>query len=537
MTYVFLRKSFQLLIDSGLIKRGAVVGFALALGGCAGLPQKTSAPPRQLVVDGLNLSYVNDTLVRGFSEIRDRAYQQPDLDQLFTAALTGLQTIDPAIMTSTVDDHVVVDYQDQRLIDLPPAARSDVAGWSLSTLRTLMAARKTSPLLHAADEEAIYKALFTKALTLIDPYSRYSGRQDAIRNRLVRDGVIGLGVRLELQDDGALVKAIVNEGPADIVGVKIGDIITHANGAPLTNQTLVQVRHRLDGTIGTRVALTIRREGEPQPLEITAALDLVVPDTVTANFNNGVLELKVSSFNQRTALAVEKAVVAARDGSEKLKGIVLDLRGDPGGLLDQAVDMADLFLETGTIASLHGRHPGANQYYAAKPGDIVLGTPLAVIIDGKSASAAEIVAAALQDNHRAAVVGTVSWGKGSVQTLRKLPNGGEIALTWSRVVVPRGVALHGLGLMPDVCTSGAPATVGEILEAVSVDTRPGSAVRREWKDAADDVDLHTRLRTECPAEAHPDYPLDLEVARRIVSDQQLFVQAVHEDTLQFAAKY
>ena len=532
MTYVFRRESIHV-----LIKRVAVLGLTLALGACAGMPDKVRPPPRQLVLDGLNLSYVNDVLVRGFTEISERAYEEPDLDKLFTTALAGLQTIDPAITTSTADDHVLVSYADQPLADIAPAARADIAGWSLSTLRTVVAIRKKSPLLHAADDEAIYKALFTKALTVIDPYSRYATRQDAIRNRLVRDGVIGLGVRMELIDGGALVKAIVNDGPADIVGVKINDIITHANGVALTGQTLVQIRHRLDGTIGTKVALTIRREGEPQPLDITAALDLVVPDTVTATFSNGVLELKVASFNQRTALAVEKAVVAARDGSEKLKGIVLDLRGDPGGLLDQAIDIADLFLETGTIATLHGRHSGANQYYAAHPGELVPNVPLAVIVDGKSASAAEIVAAALQDNHRAAVVGTVSWGKGSVQTLRKLPNGGEMALTWSRVVVPRGVALHGLGLMPDVCTSGSSASVSEVLAAMSADTQPGSAVRREWRDAADDADLHARLRTECPAETHADHPLDLEVARKIVSDESLFVQAVHEDNVQFAAKY
>jgi len=358
-----------------------------------------------------------------------------------------------------------------------------------------------------------------------------------VRNRLVRSGVIGLGVRVELVKEGALIKAIVDKGPADFAGLNIDDIITHANGVPLVNLSLSEVRSRLDGVLGAIVNLTALRPGLGEPLVVTATLDPVVPETVIPTLRDGILELKVTSFNQRTAQTVQRAVAAARhESAETLKGIVLDLRGDPGGLLDQAIDIADLFLSEGTIATLHGRHPGANQFYAANAGDIAEGLPIAVIIDGKSASATEIVVAALQDNRRAVVVGTGSWGKGSVQTIRRLPNGGELTLTWAHVITPRGAALNGLGLLPNVCLSGAEAALGDAIDQVLSASPSGADARRQWQAPADTPEAHQALRAACPAEARPDRPIDLDVARRIVGDPALMATAVPDNAPQLAVK-
>src|SRR5262249_55126034 len=142
---------------------------------------------------------------------------------------------------------------------------------------------------------------------------------------------------------------------------------------------------------------------------------------------------------------------ARKANGSALKGIVLDMRGDPGGLLDQAIETADLFLDSGVIAILKGRHPGAQQFYSAHRGDIADGTPIVILTDGHTASAAEIVTAALQDNGRAVVVGTESLGKGSVQTIVGLPSGGELSISWAHVTTPRGTLLHGLGILPDIC--------------------------------------------------------------------------------------
>ena len=514
-----------------------VLAVSVGLSACAGsLPgneriQTTSG----ITVDGLDVSAMNTVFIKGFSEIRDRALEEPDVERLFVTGLDGLKSLDPEIRVAVSDERLTLSYQDQKISDLGPPPKDNITAWSRAALMTVLAGRKASPLLRLADEEVLYKAIFTGALSLMDPFSRYATRQDAARNRLVRDGVIGLGVRVDLVPDGAFIQSIVRGGPGDLAGLKINDTILTADGVTLANQSLPDVRKRLDGTTGSPVALTVLHAGDSAPVNITAVRDLVVPDTVTSTVINDVAELRIRSFNQRTAHAVERAVIAARRETDgKLKGIVLDLRGDPGGLLDQAIDIADLFLDTGTIVTLHGRHPGSQQYYAAHRGDIAPGIPLAIVVDGKSASASEIVAAALQDNHRAAVVGTVSWGKGSVQTVMRLPNSGEIALTWARAIVPRGVALHGLGLLPDVCLSGEATTVSDVVGRMFERPQRGADARRQWRVAQDTPAAHESLRTACPAEAHPDRAVDLEVARRIVSDPALLALAISEDAPQVA---
>jgi carboxyl-terminal processing protease len=270
-------------------------------------------------------------------------------------------------------------------------------------------------------------------------------------------------------------------------------------------------------------------------LSLTVRRDLVIPETVIARTIDDVLEIRIRSFNQRTAESVEKAVAAAR-AAGPVKGIVLDLRSDPGGLLDQAVDLADLFLDSGTIIALRGRHPGAQQFYAAHPGDIAPGIPMTIVIDGRAASASEIVAVALQDNQRAAVVGTVSLGKGSVQTVVRLPNQGEIVLTWSRAYTPRGAGLHGLGVLPDVCLSGEAATLTDTVGRIFGGGSLPAGIVDGWRSPPSEADGLEALRAACPPEAHPDRPIDIEVARRLVQDPALLARALQGNARQLAEK-
>jgi len=523
----------------GWVRCFALTTLAVALSACAGMSPNGEGPraARRVIIDGLDVNVMNAVFVRGFDEIKERAYAEPQLDKLFTAGLAGLSTIDPDLRITAANGRLGLAYKDREVSDLGQFPDASVLAWSATTIRALVVARRFSPKLKVADDEAIYKAIFKGALTTIDPYSRYASRQDAARNRLVRNGVIGLGVRVELVDDGALIKGIVEKGPADLAGLRIDDVITHANGVPLVNQSLADVRRRLDGVLGAVVRLTAHRPGAQEALTVTAALDLVVPDTVHSSLRDGILELVIGSFNQRTAFAVERAVTAAREeNGGKLRGIVLDLRGDPGGLLDQAIDIADLFLDEGTIANLYGRHPGANQFYAAHRGDIAEGVPIALIIDGKSASATEIVVAALQENRRAVVVGTVSWGKGSVQTIRRLPNGGELTLTWAHVVTSQGVSLNGLGLLPNICLSGDEASLSGIIDTLFARDQLRADIARQWQSPADNPETHRALRAACPAKAYPGRAIDLDVARRIVSDPALMALALPDTAPQLAVK-
>jgi len=200
--------------------------------------------------------------------------------------------------------------------------------------------------------------------------------------------------------------------------------------------------------------------------------------------------------------------------------------------LDQSVTVADLFLDEGTIVSTRGRHPEARQYYSATRGDIAGGLPIVVLMDGESASAAEIVAAALQDGGRAVVIGTTSYGKGTVQTVVQLPNGGEITLTWSRFHSPSGYVLHGLGVPPVACTSGrARRTEPAMVERVLADVRghADTIARRlsSWRHTAfEDTERRLRLRALCPAEHHEPDGLDEVVARRLIRDPGLYARAI-----------
>jgi len=512
--------------------KGAVVASAILLSACA----QTQVAERHVFVDGLNVTMMNTVMVKAFGDIKERAYEDPDVDTLFTAALGNLNTIDPDIKVGVARGRINVTYRDQNVGGLR-APKDSISAWSFTSIQTLMLARKASAAMRAVNEEAFYKAVFNGAFTKLDGYSRYASHEEAARNRLLRDGVIGLGARVETHPDGVIVQSIMSDGPADQAGLRVDDIITHADGESLARKPLAEARRRLDGSTGSAVTLSVYRADRPDGLIVIVTRDLVVPDTVTSVVNDGVLELHVRSFNQRTAYAVEKAInTARREHPGRLKGIVLDLRSDPGGLLDQAIDIADLFLSDGTIATLHGRHPGAHQYYAARRGDVASGLPLAIVIDGKSASAAEITAAALQDNRRAAVVGTGSWGKGSVQTVLRLPNGGEIALTWAHTVTPRGAALHGLGLLPDVCLSGDPASVSDVLGKLSMPDAHDIGSRRLWQMPPDEPAAHVAMRAICPAEPRPDRAIDMEVARRIVSDPALRALAMRDVTAQLATK-
>ena len=519
----------------GVIKFGMVATAAVALSGCAWLSQTAHPAYRPVVVEGVDINVVYDVLVKGFDEIQEHALDKPPLDTMFMAALNGMKTVDPALQVKSVKKSLALYYSDRKIVELGPASKPDIRTWSFATLRALMGARRSSPAFRALDEEGLYKVVFGYALTTLDPYSRYAGRQVAASLRLVREGVIGLGVRLELDSDGARVKAILDDSPASNAGLHLNDMIVQANGVRLKNRQLAEVRRSLDGSVGKTVNLTVRRPGEQNPLDFKVALDLVVPDTVAETFDNGILVLTIQSFNQRTAYAVEKAVTTARD-SGKLKAIVLDFRGNGGGLLDQAVDIADLFLDSGDIITLRGRHPDANQYYKANPGDIAPGIPMALLIDGKSASAAEIVVAALQDNHRATVIGTVSWGKGSVQTIRRLPNSGEFALTWARAMTPRGAALHGLGLLPNVCLSNEEDSATSVASRLRAGTGTNVAAQHQWQAPEDNPAAHEALRKACPPEAHSNRALDLDVAKRIITDPTLMALAIPDDAPQLAVK-
>lgn len=505
----------------------------LLLAACAAPTPKPAVP--HVYVDGLDITAMRVVFKRGLDEIKARAYDDQNMDELFKSAVANLHAIDADVSVTASSDHVTISYNGAA--NDVPVVYGDTVSLTTALLDTIVAARKHSMKLKVADEEAIYKAIFPPMLAKIDIYSRYANRSDASRNRLLRDGVIGLGVEVVAVPAGAWVNALVVDGPAAKAGVKSNDVIVRVNGAVIARRRLADIRRMLDGSSDTLVHLEIRRLGERKPIHIVAKRDLIVPDTVTSTLVNGVAELQVRSFNQRTGRAISQLVTEARKANGgTLKGIVLDLRGDPGGLLDQAIEMADLFLDTGVIAVLKGRHPGAQQFYAAHHGDIAEGAPIVILTDGRTASAAEIVAAALQDNGRAVVVGTESLGKGSVQTVIGLPNGGELSITWAHVTTPRGTLLHGLGILPDVCLTDDAKDAATLSSQTITNLEPSAEVRRQWTAAGVDEDLRRNLRNTCPAQANPERAAEMDVARRLLRDPTLIARLTTGQSEQLAVK-
>ena len=275
--------------------------------------------------------------------------------------------------------------------------------------------------------------------------------------------------------------------------------------------------------------MTIARPALENPFEVTLERRRIVPPTVEARLEGHTGVIRVSSFNQRTAETVRREVSRLkRDFPRDLDGYVLDLRDNPGGLLDQAVEVADVLLREGEIVRTRGRHPHSRQQYAASGRDYAEGLPLIVLINGDSASASEVVAAALQDRGRAVVIGTNSYGKGTVQTVYRLPNNGELTLTWSRLYAPTGYRLHGLGVLPNLCThsAGGRPTTSEVVRELRGGNTTTQGVLPEWRrtDTSQEESLDI-LRKTCPA-AEESPETDIQTAQAILADLNLYAQAL-----------
>jgi carboxyl-terminal processing protease len=495
----------------------------LVLGACAGQPD---APRVSRTTTQNELDVMASVLRAGFGEIRDKGLVEHTTAELFLAGLKSINHLDPALRLETQDDQLVLLRADQSSIAVKTPQADDMQGWVAASLTLFDHARQMSAVVQVAENDALYQFMFEGALGRIDTYSRYSSGRNARVNRAARNGFVGIGIDYDMVPGGAIIRSLVPDGPAERAGLKVDDMISAADNKALVGMTRETTRRLIAGPPDSIVKLTLFRQGEDRALVMPVRRSLIVPRTVTSSVNEGIALITVRSFNIRTSTDVSQAVADAKaQTGGALKGVVLDLRGDPGGLLDQAVDLSDLFLEGGTITTLTGRHPGAKQYYAARPGDIADGKPIVVLVDGKSASSAEITAAALADNGRALIIGTNTLGKGSVQTLIRLPNDGEIALTWAEVVSPAGYRLHGLGLLPTICTSETTGPLATIMEHVYRREAPWRALPEAWRSGERGSESTAKLRGLCPAQSRPDEQIDQALAIRVATDRALYTQA------------
>ena len=463
------------------------------------------------------------TVTYGLEEIRDKSLRAVSLDSLATEGLTGLSTIDPAFDVARGEDkRIELRYGGRVLASYAAPRADDALGWGMVLERAARQAAHKSQAVAHADNDQVTQAIFDSMLTKLDVFSHYAGPAEAHERYASRSGFGGIGVRFDPTGDGIALTEVMPDSPALHAKLKVGDVITAIDGEPLGDLDQNAISQKLRGPIASPVKLTLQRPDQPATM-VTLHRSLIVPPTVASRIEGGVGLVTVSGFNDKTGANVAEAVSKAK-ASPGFKGIVLDLRGNPGGLLDQGIAVADIFIAQGRILATRGRHPDALQTYDAKGGDVGESVPLVVLVDGRTASAAEIAAAALQDSGRAVLVGTNSFGKGTVQTVLPLPNQGELTLTWSRFYVPSGYALHGLGVLPAICTAGGSPAGDKLL----ADGRAASpAFFAAWRSVPpEDMAKRYKLRGHCQSEDHSHNELDLAIARHLLADPALYAKAV-----------
>jgi carboxyl-terminal processing protease len=317
--------------------------------------------------------------------------------------------------------------------------------------------RVRSDYVEDVTDEQLVEAAINGMLTSLDPHSSYLDQKSFSDMRVQTRGEFG-GLGIEVTMEGGLVKVVspIDDTPAARAGLKPGDLITHLDGEQVQGLTLPQAVEKMRGPVNSDIRLSVRREGR-DPFDVTLTRAIVKIQSVRSRLEgDNIGYIRITSFNEQTGSGLQNAIKQIRQqAGNKLLGFVLDLRNNPGGLLDQAIAVSDEFLDKGEIVSTRGRKNEEGSRYNAKPGDSAQGLPIVVLINGGSASASEIVAGALQDHRRGIVLGTKSFGKGSVQTIIPLPGHGAMRLTTARYYTPSGRSIQAKGIEPDIIVEPA----------------------------------------------------------------------------------
>ena len=489
-----------------------VVIFLLT--GCASTPLQP--------IDQTFTGRLQKTLSAGITQISEKYIEYISASDLALEGLRGLDNIDSDLIIQVETETLTVYSRglSRREYFLP--AENNADSWSSLMAVILQYMRTGDTPISTASEEKLFEAIFDGSVSLLDPFSRYAGAKNASKNRAERSGFGGIGVEIGYEDKGARIMDVFPGTPAAAAGLRTNDLITHAGNAALAGLSPSKILKTIRGDIGSFVGLIIVRDGG-RPLNLSIRRARILRPTVQLVRKKGILQATVTGFNNETSRQLASRIQSAFiDTPAPVAGMVLDLRGNPGGVMTQAVMLADLFLVSGKILSTRGRHPSSRHEYNARGNDILNSLPLVVLINGKSASASEIVAAALQDQQRAIVVGSASFGKGSVQSVSRLPNGGELTLTWSQFITPSGYILHGLGVPPAVCLGVDDETADDAITRSLEKISELQDVMNSWIETkVSDKKARRSLRATCPSNTQK-RAIDLQVAEKLIRNPELY---------------
>jgi len=484
----------------------AVAVCAAALSACRQAPE---APPIDPPTAGL--AGTRATLRAGLTVINERFIEPITAEAIAIAALRGLADIDQQVIVGLVAGTVVLSVAGQKVAVWDTPRARDIDGWTQLVLQAWQTARTRSPLLASAAAEDVLRAMFLGVLAPQDPFASYQGAAQARQGRERRIGQRGVGASIRLKDGMPVVVELIGQGWAERAGLRVGDILVDVDGQSLQgmNESAIAAQLRGDGSVGHAV-LNVRR-GTGNVLRLVIPRAPVTANTAVFRYEDGVLYVSIRYFNQGTADSVAGAMAALSGQRAHLRGVVLDLRGNPGGLLSQAVRVAQLFVDRGLILSTRGRHPESIQVYQAEGAMARSDLPLVVLIDARTASAAELLAASLRDRGRAILVGSTSLGKALVQTIVPLPDGSELGFTWSRALPPSGQVMQGTGVRPLICSNGLFVADPDLIDALLTTT---------LGETADRTACNSERRTEA---------VDVQIALRLIDDPSIYAAARRKD--------
>jgi carboxyl-terminal processing protease len=401
--------------------------------------------------------------------IAPRALDPVTIQQLAIWGLRGITTLDPTLTPTLAEGNVTLRRGATVLFQRAAPAQDSAEGWGTLVADLSAAAWAASPAMQQQGGQAVITSFFDEMFNHLDPYSRYVAPEAADVDRARRSGEAGAGLTLVRGRGGTFIVQTVNaDGPAAEAGIIPGDQITAVDDQPTRGEDLDTVLSWMTGLEGSDVTLTVRsRAGRVRKVDLERAV--LPPETVFTSRTGEAILVRISGFasdtDQRFSRDIERQL--GKPGGSSFKGLVIDLRGNRGGLLRQAVAATNVLLDGGIVATTAGRNKQAEHEWSGGPGDLVKGKPIIVLVDGRSASAAEIMAGALEDQGRAVVVGSSTLGKGLVQTITTLPDGGELFVSWSRVLAPSGWPIQGLGVLPQICTSLGEQKLAEQLASLN----------------------------------------------------------------------
>jgi carboxyl-terminal processing protease len=472
---------------------------------------------------------IERVVLQAYRIIGDRYIYNPDFPRMAAQTYRGFASSDSHLVLQTSDNSFTVLSEGHQILSRPvPGDASDGRAWGSMLAELFAASIDASPVLRGTDRQVLIKQAMTATTKQLDRNSRYADPGEARDNRFQRDGGGGIGITVERTDDGKIwIRDVQDASPAAKSGLEMGDQIISIDGQVLGDRPLSDVIQRLRGAIGAPLALSVVRSAPDRQINVALKRSRIIPTTVSYERQGDIAVIKLMSFNTATTETLRKTVERARSEiGPVLAGIVLDMRGNRGGLLDQALTVSEEFIGEGMVFATQGRHPDSRRTYLSESGRKAVDVPIVVLLNGMSASAAEIVAAALQDRGRAAVVGTTSYGKGTVQTVMRLPNEGELVLTWSRLLAPSGYTWNELGILPNVCT--AKVSNPQRLGPEAADANRSTLLRwhAERNPTPEEV---SHLRQICPpGEGSPDR--DLDIATNLLRDRTIYALAVRAGT-------